>query len=111
MAARARHVPLRRCTSCRRSRPQAELLRFYPRDGVWHLDAARRAGGRGSWLCADTPSCWELKKLRRTFRSQAEAVRALVQAAVSDPHGAQTEAPHTDNTHDPEGNRPSPQSL
>lgn len=81
--ARPRHVPLRRCTSCRRSRPQAELLRFYQKDGVWRFDAARRAGGRGSWLCADTASCWETKRLRRTFRAQADEVHALLHARAA----------------------------
>jgi hypothetical protein len=55
MSARG-HVPLRRCGGCRRSRPQAELLRFAQDEaGVWQLDPARRAGGRGSWVCRDTP--------------------------------------------------------
>lgn len=80
----SRHIPLRRCASCRRSRTQAELLRFYREKvggthGAWRFDAARRAGGRGTWLCADTPSCWELKKLRRTFRAQADQIHALLQ--------------------------------
>ncbi len=74
-----RHVPLRRCVACRRSRPQGELLRFYQTDGVWRFDAARQAGGRGSWLCADSESCWALKKLQRTFRAQAGEVRALLE--------------------------------
>jgi predicted RNA-binding protein YlxR (DUF448 family) len=78
--ARAKHVPLRRCVVCRRSRPQGELLRFYQEGETWRLDAARRAGGRGSWVCADQPTCWELKRLRRTFRAQADAVHALLVA-------------------------------
>lgn len=73
------HVPLRRCVGCRRSRPQAELLRFAQDEaGVWRLDAARRAGGRGSWVCRDTPACWTPKRLGRTFRGQTEHVCTLL---------------------------------
>jgi predicted RNA-binding protein YlxR (DUF448 family) len=70
-----RHVPLRRCVVCRHSRPQAELLRFYQDEAArWRLDAARKAGGRGAWLCADSPNCHETKALKRFFKQQAESV-------------------------------------
>ena len=72
---RAKHVPTRRCTSCRRSRPQRELIRFYrDADGNWQLDATGKSGGRGSWLCRDTVDCQNLRTLGRFFRGQAVSV-------------------------------------
>jgi predicted RNA-binding protein YlxR (DUF448 family) len=77
MAPRTRHVPLRRCVRCRRSAPQAELLRV-ARDerGRWHLDPGRTAGGRGAWLCPDCAARATEKDLRRAFRASAAEVAA-----------------------------------
>ena len=76
---KAKHIPLRRCVVCRCSKPQAELLRFYRSEAGWQLDAERRAGGRGAWLCkAETdggpPSCHNVKFLGRFFRADAARV-------------------------------------
>ncbi len=69
------HIPLRRCVGCRRVRPQAELLRLVrDEQGKWALDPARRAPGRGSWVCEDTPACWTPKRLGRSYRAQTEAI-------------------------------------
>ncbi len=73
------HVPLRRCVGCRCVRPQAELVRLVQDGaGAWQLDLARQARGRGSWVCADSPTCRTPKRLGRTFRAQTEAVCALL---------------------------------
>ena len=72
------HVPERRCVACRRVRPQAELLRLVQTDGNWQLDLRRRAGGRGFWICANTPTCWTPKRLGRTFQAQTETVCSLL---------------------------------
>ncbi len=72
------HIPERRCVACRRVRPQAELLRLVQQGGAWQLDLQRRAGGRGSWVCADSPGCWTPKRLGRTFRAQTETVCSLL---------------------------------
>lgn len=78
-----KHVPLRRCVVCRRSRPQAELLRFCRDEpGHWQLDEARKLGGRGAWLCADSPACQHVKSLRRFFRNEAVSVGAQLQARL-----------------------------
>lgn len=70
-----KHIPLRRCVVCRQQRPQAQLLRFAKdAQGNWRYDRQRRAGGRGAWLCADTPEHYQLKALKRFFRGQGEAV-------------------------------------
>jgi predicted RNA-binding protein YlxR (DUF448 family) len=73
-AARARHVPLRRCAVCRHSLPQSELIRF-ARDesGSWRIDRERRAGGRGMWVCRQE-RCHQQKALGRAFRAQAADV-------------------------------------
>lgn len=78
------HVPLRRCVGCRRVRPQAELLRLVQGEaGAWQLDTGRRAGGRGSWVCRDTPACRTPKRLGRSFRAQTETVCRLLNDYVN----------------------------
>ena len=86
------HVPLRRCVGCRRVRPQAELLRLaQDESGAWQLDITRRAGGRGSWVCRDTPACWTPKQLGRGFRAQTEAVCRLLRTYAADPENSQVD--------------------
>ncbi len=52
MSEGARHVPLRRCLGCGRQRPQAELVRLATDPGgEIVVDAGRRRGGRGAYLC------------------------------------------------------------
>lgn len=81
MPGKARHIPLRRCVVCRRQRPQAELLRFCrDPEGHWRSDPQGEAGGRGAWLCRDTPACQHVKNLRRFFRSEAVSVAAQLNA-------------------------------
>ena len=70
---------MRRCVVCRASRPQGELERFYQLEGVWRHDPKRRAGGRGSWVCADNRACHKTKVLRRVFRAQAEVVSGILE--------------------------------
>lgn len=67
------HVPERTCVACRKKRPQGELLRLTQLQGGWAVQNRQRTG-RGVYLCADSPECWQEKKLRRTFRAQAAAV-------------------------------------
>lgn len=70
-----RHVPLRRCVSCRRSLGQPELTRFrLDPDGRWQLDlSGGRAGGRGAWVC-ERAECRNVKGLGRFFRAQAARI-------------------------------------
>lgn len=90
--AKAKHIPLRRCVVCRNSRPQAELIRFFKDEsGRWQLDKTRKSGGRGAWLCKETPNCHKLKALGRFFRADAVSVAQelndLTQASQeSQPH-------------------------
>ncbi|WP_261663629.1 YlxR family protein [Deinococcus sp. Marseille-Q6407] len=89
-------APQRTCVACRRTRPQAELLRLTRKTGGgWELTGpgARRLPGRGFYLCADNPACWNEKKLRRTFGAAAPALAGqLTQAQADQPA---TEAPHS----------------
>jgi predicted RNA-binding protein YlxR (DUF448 family) len=65
---------------CRTARPQAQLLRFHlDSAGQWQLDAARRAGGRGAWLCRQA-QCQEAKSTGRFFKGQAPRIRELLAA-------------------------------
>ena len=90
--AKAKHIPLRRCVVCRSSRPQAELIRFFRNEsGHWQLDMTRKSGGRGAWLCKDSPHCHKLKALGRFFRadavSVAQGLNDLVQESKQPPTG------------------------
>lgn len=68
-----RHVPERTCVACRRKGPQGEFLRVTKVGGVWMLRPGHRVG-RGAYVCADNPACWQDKKLRRAFGAQAAEV-------------------------------------
>jgi len=64
--------PQRTCVGCQTVRPQRELLRIVrTADGT--LAVGRTLGGRGAWLCLDSPSCLDLAVRRggfaRSFRS------------------------------------------
>lgn len=61
---KAPHVPERTCVACRRKRPQGELLRLTRTPEGWQWQEGARSG-RGAYVCADTPACWEEKRLRR----------------------------------------------
>lgn len=71
--------PERTCAACRQKRPQSELLRWTRQSGSWKMDPfpARKGQareGRGTYLCSDSPTCWQEKRLRRTFGAYAPAV-------------------------------------
>jgi len=89
MTERPRHVPLRRCVTCRRSLPKAHLLRLVRSADGWAHDAAGRGGGRGTWLCHDCLASLDTRDttraLARCFRHDAEQVRALLQTLEVDP--------------------------
>jgi predicted RNA-binding protein YlxR (DUF448 family) len=70
-----RHTPERSCVACRRKRPQAEFVRVTKQEGVWAVQTGNRSG-RGAYVCADSPACWQDKKLRRAFGAQAVQVAA-----------------------------------
>ncbi|GAA5512959.1 hypothetical protein Dcar01_01683 [Deinococcus carri] len=74
-APRPRHVPERTCVACRRKRPQDELVRVTRTPAGWRVLPGQRTG-RGAYLCADLPECWQEKRLRRAFRGDAPAISA-----------------------------------
>ena len=89
-----KHIPLRRCVTCRTSRPQQELIRLYRgADGHWQLDETGKAGGRGAWLCKDNSECHKLKKLGRFFR--ADAVQVAQQLNTLDIKNPEAQTPPT----------------
>ena len=55
----ARHQPQRSCIACRTARPQRELVRLVRAEGgaVAVDGGAKRAAGRGAYLCRDS-ACW-----------------------------------------------------
>lgn len=70
-----RHVPLRRCVVCRTSLPKEGLVRFVrDEQNAWTLDADRRSGGRGTWICLDCAHEEDPKRIARGFRGRADDV-------------------------------------
>ena len=68
-------MPERTCAACRRKRSQPEFVRLTRTPQGWQILAGRRQG-RGAYLCADSPACWQEKKLRRAFGGQAARLAA-----------------------------------
>ena len=94
---KAKHIPLRRCVVCRTSRPQAKLIRFFKDEsGHWQLDETRKSGGRGAWLCKDSPDCHKLKALGRFFRADAVSVAQQLNDLVpTQPSAGRTQTSET----------------
>ena len=68
MNLRAKHIPMRRCISCRSSKPKEQLLRFFKdSNNTWHFDKSQKAQARGSWICNDSLDCYKSKYLKRYF--------------------------------------------
>ncbi|WP_281174287.1 DUF448 domain-containing protein [Deinococcus misasensis] len=61
-------TPERTCIACRKKRPLPEMLRFRKSSEGWVLQDEDRFG-RGAYVCADSPACWNEKKLRRLGKS------------------------------------------
>ncbi|WP_370633998.1 YlxR family protein [Deinococcus sp. RIT780] len=80
-----RHTPERTCVACRRRRPQAEFTRLARVGGVWGPQSGVRVG-RGAYVCADSPDCWQQGRLRRAFGAQAPAVSAALVARSGPEH-------------------------
>jgi hypothetical protein len=83
--------PVRTCLACRRTSPQARLLRFVrTAEGLVEPDPRRRRGGRGAYLCRSERCLGEALRRGRwahAFRGPAalrpetvEQVRALIAA-------------------------------
>lgn len=74
------HQPVRMCVACRRRRPKSELLRFVISASGVELDPQQHLAVRGAYICPDSPTCWEEKKLRRTARNKALVLSQTVAA-------------------------------
>ncbi|WP_034384047.1 YlxR family protein [Deinococcus sp. YIM 77859] len=77
-----RHVPERTCVACRRKRPQPDLVRVTLAAEGWRVVPGARTG-RGAYVCADAPDCWQEKRLRRAFRADAPAISTQLQALLA----------------------------
>ena len=83
VSALTRHVPERSCVACRRRRPQGEFRRFIRSETGWAV-ASKGQAGRGAYICADTPSCWAEKRLKRAFGAQAASIsQGLLDTALN----------------------------
>lgn len=86
MTTNPKHVPERTCVACRKKGPQAGFVRLTRTEGGWSIQAGRHRSGRGVYLCA-APECQQEKRLRRTFRADAEKVAELLAAHLRQQHG------------------------
>ncbi len=78
--ARPRHVPQRSCVACRRTGDQRTFVRLVrAADGPVQVDEARKAPGRGAYLCR-TVACWE----RGAKGALNAALRTTINAANRD---------------------------
>ncbi|GBC92350.1 hypothetical protein HRbin15_00818 [bacterium HR15] len=75
-----KHVPIRRCVSCRRTAPKHELLRFTrqrdPATGAWRvmLDPTQKLPGRGAYLCPRRECVQQAMKKRLLDKALRTAV-------------------------------------
>jgi predicted RNA-binding protein YlxR (DUF448 family) len=78
VAAKQRHVPLRRCVACGTQSPQRELIRItrIPSGEVVIDQKGNKTPGRGAYLCLNLV-CWDqaLKK-KRLDRALRETISA-----------------------------------
>ena len=55
----AKHIPLRTCVSCRKTKEKPELIRLvHGSDGNISVDSNGKKTGRGAYLCREL-KCWE----------------------------------------------------
>lgn len=61
-----KHLPLRTCIACRKSKPKQELIRIVKsRDGNYRADlTGKQQGGRGAYVC---PGAACIEKARKIF--------------------------------------------
>nr|WP_245526805.1 YlxR family protein [Marinithermus hydrothermalis] len=70
------------CVSCRRRRPKRELLRIVRTPEGFVIDRTGKRPGRGAYVCPDTPTCWEEKRLRRFAGGSAARLALELQAVL-----------------------------
>lgn len=64
----SKHIPLRRCISCRQSKAKNSLLRFYKdSSGDWQFDKKQQMQTRGTWVCKDSVKCYLSKSFKKYF--------------------------------------------
>jgi len=83
MTQAAQHTPERTCLACRKKRPQRELVRITLTSEGWRVKDGKRSG-RGAYVCANSPTCWVEKRLRR-LGHDASVVSAQLNARAGEP--------------------------
>ncbi len=69
MSITAKHIPCRKCVSCREMFPKSELIRIVKQDGVLKVDPGGKADGRGAYVCKKATCVATLKKKRGLERA------------------------------------------
>lgn len=73
MSVTARHIPQRKCVTCRSKRPKAELLRVVRYNGGFSVDRTGKAEGRGAYICRNAEcvrAALKTRRLDKAFRSR-----------------------------------------
>ncbi len=74
-----KHIPLRRCISCRQSKAKNSLLRFYKdANNDWQFDKKQKMQTRGSWLCKDSLNCYKTKSFKKYFGQSHARIFELI---------------------------------
>lgn len=60
-----KHIPMRKCVGCNRSKPKAELERYVFSGEAYEKDETGRREGRGSYICKDSEDCLKKATVRK----------------------------------------------
>jgi len=73
MAGTEKHIPNRKCDSCRKILPKAKLIRIVKYNGAVFIDHTGKADGRGAYICCDADcikAATKARRLEKVFRMQ-----------------------------------------
>lgn len=92
MSGASRHLPRRTCTGCRQVRDRSELIRLaLDATGQVTLDVRVQLGGRGAYLCRQSPGCLagarRRRGLARSLRVGEDAINYEALGAALDTQG------------------------
>lgn len=91
-ATRPTHQPVRSCVVCRKRAPQSTLIRFAHVASGYELDATRKLGGRGSWVCTSCATEASEKRFKRAFKQHTGTVIGQLHAIQPATRAAEMEA-------------------
>ena len=80
-----KHVPERKCISCGKHLPKAEMIRVVrTTEGVPIIDRSGKADGRGAYLCGSKECFVSAKKARRLDRALSVKIPESLYEEISE---------------------------